>query len=105
VRRQLRFTREADAQLRALKGNPAKKAVHKQVLKTLALLELDTRHPGLHAHEFQSLMGFRGERIWEAHAQNETAGAYRIFFHYGPDEELEGKRVAVLTIIAITAHP
>jgi len=50
------------------------------------LLEINPRHPGLHTHEFSSLAGPDGERIWEAYAQNNTPGAYRVFFHYGPDE-------------------
>jgi hypothetical protein len=105
VRRQLRFTHEADAQLRTLRGNLARKGLQKQVLKALALLELDTRHPGLHTHEYQSIVGPQGERIWEAYAQNDTASAYRIFFRYGPDETLDGKRIAILTILSITPHP
>jgi hypothetical protein len=81
------------------------KGLHKQVLKTLGLLELNTRHPGLHSHEYQSLTGANGERVWKAYAQNETHGAFRVFFHYGPDEGSGKKRIAVLTIVAITSHP
>lgn len=105
MHRRLRFTDEADAQLRALGEDPSKKGIYKQILKTLALLELNTRHPGLHAHEFDSLTGVKGERLWEAYAQDETPGAYRVFFHYGPDEGLGAKRTAVLTIVSITPHP
>ena len=34
-----------------------------------------------------------------------TPGAYRVFFHYGPDEMEGKKRVPILTIVAITPHP
>jgi hypothetical protein len=105
MQRRLRFTEEAAQQLGALERNPAQAGLHRQVLKTLGLLETDLRHPGLHTHEYRSLTGVNGERIWEAYAQNRTAGAYRVFFHYGPDVMERGKRVAVLTIIAITPHP
>ena len=105
MQRQLRFTDESDAQLQALAIDPAKKALHKQVLKTLGLLEIDSRHPGLHTHEYHSLAGAHGERIWEAYAQNQTPGAYRVFFHYGPDEGIGKNRVPILTIVAITPHP
>lgn len=105
MQRQLRFTDEADAQLTALAADPSRSGLHKQVLKTLGLLEINPRHPGLHTHEYQSLRGAQGERVWEAYAQNNTPGAYRIFFHYGPDEGTAGERVAALTIVAITAHP
>lgn len=105
MKRQLRFTREAEAQLHELAASPSKKSLYKQVLKTLGLLELNTRHPGLHTHEYHSLTGARGERLWEAYAQNDTPGAYRVFFHYGPDEGLGRMRAAILTIVTITPHP
>lgn len=105
MQRQLRFTDEADAQLKALAADPAKSGLNKQVLKTLGLLELNPRHPGLQTHEYTSLAGVNGERVWEAYAQNNTPGAYRVFFHYGPDEGAGKKRIPVLTIVAITPHP
>jgi hypothetical protein len=105
VQRQLRFTSEADDQLTDLENNPALAGLLKQVRKTLGLLETNTKHPGLHTHEYRSLVGANGERVWEAYAQNKTPGAYRVFFHYGPDEGTGRKRIAVLTIVAITPHP
>lgn len=105
MQRQLLFTEEAAGQLLKLKSNPSRKGLCRQVLKTLALLELNTKHPGLHTHEYQSLIGANGERIWEAFAQNQTPGAYRVFFHYGPDTAVGKKHIPVLTIVAIVAHP
>ncbi len=105
MQRQLRFTVEANRRLTELEGNVAKQGVLKQVQKTLGLLEINVRHPGLHTHEYISLVGARGERIWEAYAQNKTPSAYRVFFHYGLDEMIGSKRIPVLTIIAITPHP
>ena len=105
MQRELRFTDEATGQLEALGKDPAKKGLHKQVLKTLALLEVNTSHPGLKTHEFSSLKGAHNERVWEAYAQNKTPGAYRVFFHYGPDEKKGARRIPVLTIVAITPHP
>jgi hypothetical protein len=105
VLRQLRFTDESSKQLKALAADPAKRGLHLQVLKTLGLLELNTRHPGLNTHEYRSLIGANGERVWEAYAQNQTPGAYRVFFHYGPDEGSGKKRIPILTIVAITPHP
>jgi hypothetical protein len=105
VQRQLRFTDEFAGQLKALSANPAKRGLNKQILKTLGLLELNTRHPGLNTHEYRSLEGVKGERVWEAFAQNQTPGAYRVFFHYGPDEVSGKRRVPIVTIVAITSHP
>jgi hypothetical protein len=51
------------------------------------------------------LTGLSGEKIFEAYAQNKTPGAYRIFWHYGPDEIMGKKRTPVITIVAITPHP
>ncbi len=105
MQRQLRFTDEASRQLRSLESNPAKQGTYKQVLKTLGLLEINPSHSGLNTHEYSSLRGMNDERVWEAYAQNRTPGAYRIFFHYGPDEKKGSKRMPVLTIVAITPHP
>jgi len=105
VQRQLRFTDESAGQLEALAADAARRGLYKQVLNTLGLLELNIRHPGLNTHEFQSLEGVKGERVWEAYAQNKTPGAYRVFFHYGPDEGSGKKRVPIVTIVAITPHP
>ena len=105
MQRQLRFTAAAAEHLRGLAHDPAKKGLYRQVLKTLGLLELNPRHPGLQTHEFQSLSGVNGERVWEAYAQNQTSCAYRVFFHYGPDEMKGKQRVAILTVVAITPHP
>jgi hypothetical protein len=105
VQRQLRFTDGAAAQLRALGASPVRKGLLIQVLKALGMLELNTQHPGLRTHEYHSIEGPKGERLWEAYAQNNTPGAYRVFFHYGPDEEKGGRRLPILTIISIVAHP
>ena len=102
MQRELRFTTTAELQLGALSSKPA---VLKQVHKTLGYMETDLRHPGLHTHEFTSLQGANREKVFEAYAQNRTPGAYRIFWHYGPDEKVGRKRVPILTIIAIEPHP
>jgi hypothetical protein len=105
MERKIKFTPTADAQLMALENTPAKAALLAQVRKALGYLELDPQHPGLHTHEFLSLTGSSGEKIFEAYAQNKTPGAYRIFWHYGPDEIIGKKRTPVITIVAITPHP
>ena len=105
MQRKVLFTPTADGQLTALKDDPAAAAVCKQVNKALGLLETDPRHPSLNTHEFTSLIGAGGEKAFEAYAENDTPGAYRIFWHYGPDEVAEKKRTPVITVVAITAHP
>ena len=105
MNRELRLTSSAQDSLRALEGDPHSAGVLKQVRKTLALLEANLRHPSLNTHKFRSLQGPGGEEVFEAYVQNQTPGAFRVFFYYGPDRVEGGRRVAVLTIIAITPHP
>ncbi len=105
MERKIKFTPTADAQLTALENSPSSAPLLAQVRKALAYLEIDPSHPSLHTHEFTSLSGVNGEKVFEAYAQNNTPGAYRIFWHYGPDEIQGKKRVPVITIIAITRHP
>ena len=93
----LRFTKTAREDLENLQ-NPAKKQVLKAVLKTLALMETNLRHPSLNTHEFTSLKGPGGEKVFEAYAQQKTPGAYRIFWYYGPVK-------GVISIIGIVPHP
>ena len=105
MNRELRFSSSAEAALRELEGHPHQEGLLKQVRKTLALLETNPRHPSLQTHKFRSFSGPNGEDVFEAYVQNQTPGAYRVFFHYGPDR-IEGKRrIPVLTIMAITPHP
>lgn len=105
MERKIKFTPTADAQLTALEKAPSNAALLDQVRKAIGYLEIDTHHPGLHTHEFTSLSGASGEKVFEAYAQNNIPGAYRIFWHYGPDEIKGKKRTSVITIIAITRHP
>src|SRR5687768_10401718 len=103
--RELRFTAEAAANLRNLERHPSNSGILRQVRKTLGLLETNLRHPSLATHKYESLHGPNGEDVFEAYAQNNTTGAYRVFFAYGPDRQEGKKRIAVLTVIAITPHP
>ena len=68
-------------------------------------METNLKHPSLHTHQYTSLKGPNDEKIYEAYAQNKTPGAYRVFFHYGPDELKAKQHIPVLTILAITPHP
>ena len=105
MNRELRFTPSAQASLLELEANPQAAGLLKQVRKTLGLLEVNLRHPSLNTHKFHSLRGPGGEDVFEAYVQNQTPGAYRVFFYYGPDRVEGRRRVAVLTVVAITPHP
>ena len=77
----------------------AAEGLFKQVHKTIELLRNNPKHTGLHTHAYDSLPHpfDPNEKVWEAYAQNNTPGAYRVFWCYGPEKKQ-------ITIIAITPH-
>ena len=95
---ELIFTPQADSDLRGIENDPSKKDILKAVRKTLGFMEANLRHPSLNTHEFTSLKGPKGEKVFEAYAQQKTPAAYRIFWYYGPARKQ-------ITIVAITPHP
>ena len=95
---ELVFTESADEHLARLENNPALKRVLKDVKKALGYMETNLKHPSLNTHEYYTISGPNGEKIFEAYAQQKTPGAYRIFWHYGPSRNQ-------LTIVAIIPHP
>jgi hypothetical protein len=106
MRRKLHFTPTADEQLSTLENEPALKGVLKQVRKTLGYLETNLRAKSLQTHEYETLTKRYGKKVFEAYAQQKTPAAYRVFWHYGPDEiDSNGKRIPIITIVAITPHP
>ena len=74
MQRKINFTPTADEQYSALENAPSRAAVFEQVRKALAYLELDPHHPSLNTHEFTSLTGANGEKVFEAYTQNNTPG-------------------------------
>lgn len=74
----LLFTKTASEDLESLQ-HPNKKKILKAVLKTLAFMETNLKHPSLNAHEFKSLKGPQGEKVFEVYAQQNMPSAYRIF--------------------------
>lgn len=92
----LSFTPTAKDHLRDLKYSPHLEKRYKAVTKALGFLEANPRHPSLQTHEYHSIKGPQGEKIFEAYAEGDTSAAYRIFFYYGRGE---------IVIVAITPHP
>ncbi len=85
-----------EEQLAALERTNPKR--HRKVLKCLGLLEMDPKYPGLNSHRYADYDDVFGEKIWESYVENHTPGAYRVFWHYGPED-------GEITILAITPHP
>ena len=106
MHRELRFTPVADEQYNRIKSDSAQKGVLKQVRKTIGHLETNLRAKSLQTHKYESLTRRYEKDVFEAYIQQDTPGAYRVFWHYGPDEiDEKGKRVPIITIVAITPHP
>lgn len=94
----LTLSKNAEEQLDVLKADSANPKRYKAVIKALRLLEQNPKHPSLNTHEFSSLSRKYGIKIYEAYAENNTPGAYRIFWYY---TENKGE----IAIILITPHP
>lgn len=94
----LAFTELANATLDELATDPASAAKLRKVRKALGLLSRDPRHPGLNSHEYHSMAGRDGTKLWESYVENRTPRAWRIWWSYGPDRQ-------ELTVMAIGPHP
>ena len=92
------LTDEAQEQFNKLKTDQGLSKRFKAVKKTLLFLSTNPRHPSLQTHEFTSIKGPKGEKVFEAYAEQSTPAAYRIFWYYGPGQNQ-------ITIVAITPHP
>jgi hypothetical protein len=98
----LRFSKRAAATLSELEGgDPNQAAKLRKVRRALSRLEQNPRHPGLASHPYESFPVDRKVKVWDSYVENNTPSAWRIFWHYGPDED--GQRV--ITVLAISPHP
>ncbi len=97
---ELWFTPSAQAAFDAVKADASKTGLLKQLYKTFGFLQSNLRHPSLKTHEFHGIPHpfVKGEKVFEAYAQNQTPGAYRVFWCYGPEKNQ-------ITVIAIAPHP
>jgi hypothetical protein len=92
------LTDEARKQLNRLKTDKGLEKRYKAVKKAISFLSSNPRHKSLETHEFTTLKGPNGEKIFEACAEQSTPAAYKIFWYYGPNQNK-------ITIVAITPHP
>jgi len=66
--------------------------------KTLFLLSSNPRHPGLKTHDIDELSQRYGIRVWQSYLENNTPGAGRLFWVYGPEKN-------DITVIGLEPHP
>ncbi|MCW5822165.1 MAG: hypothetical protein KIT34_05140 [Cyanobacteria bacterium TGS_CYA1] len=101
---ELLFTDEANSQLDKHETSKSLKVQYKAVIKSLRYLEENPQHPSLNTHKFSSLKGPEGCEVFEAYAQNNTSGAWRIFWSYYPKKKKTDLK-GLITIISITPYP
>ncbi len=96
---ELQYTLVAQSQFNELSKNKGLEKRFKAVKKALRFLSENPAHPSLQTHKFDSLEGIAGTETFEAYAENNTPGAYRIFWCYYPP------KTNTITITMITPHP
>jgi hypothetical protein len=94
----LSFTPRAKQSLKELKDSAHLEKQFKAVSKALRYLAENPRHHSLQTHQYFSLFGPNGEKVFEAYAEQDTPVAYRIFFYYG---RVRGE----IVVFAVTLHP
>lgn len=82
------------------RGKSKQEVLFLKVEKTIRLLSENPRHPGFQTREYDSIKNpfDPKQKVFEAYVQNQTPGADRVFWCYGPEKEQ-------ITIISITTHP
>ena len=70
----------------------------KKLVKALGYLAADPRHNSLSSHEISNLSRKHGLKIFQSYLENNTPGAGRIFWTYGPDAQ-------DITVLAVEPHP
>lgn len=82
----------------ALENDPRRASRLRAVRNTLGLLEHDPHDRRLHTHEYQTLQGAKGEKVFASHVDTKAAEAHRVFWHGAPIANH-------LIVVAITSYP
>lgn len=92
------FWRDLAARKQQGRLDTAGEKFFKNLVKTLAFLGRNPRHPGLASHEIDDLTRKYGLKIFQSYLENKTPAAGRLFWAYGPDQ-------SDITVLAIEPHP
>jgi hypothetical protein len=76
----------------------SERAFAKKFAKAVQHLGNDPAHPGLQSHEIDALTARYGLKVFESYLENNTPGAARIFWVYGPKRHH-------ITVIGLEPHP
>ena len=66
--------------------------------KAIVLLRDNPKHPGLNSHEIEDLTRRFGRKVFQSYLENNTPGAGRMYWAYGPEE-------GQITVIGLEPHP
>jgi len=66
--------------------------------KAIAQLRENPKHPGLRSHEIEPLTRRYGQKVFQAYLENNTPGAGRLYWVYGPED-------GQITVIGLEPHP
>jgi len=69
-----------------------------KVEKAIRFLRENPAHPGLNSHTIDALTKREGFTVYESYLENNTPGAGRMFWAYGPDKN-------DITILGVVPHP
>jgi len=69
-----------------------------KVEKAIRFLRENPAHPGLNSHTIDALTKREGFTVYESYLENNTPGAGRMFWAYGPDKD-------DITILGVVPHP
>lgn len=84
------------ADRKALVG--AEVRLFKKLVRCLHHLAENPRHPGLQSHEIEALSQRYGFRVWQSYLENNTPGAGRLFWTYGPQR-------GEISVLGLEPHP
>jgi len=70
----------------------------KKLVKALGYLGANPKHNSLASHEITDLSRQHGCKIFQSYLENNTPGAGRLFWAYGPEK-------GDITVLAIEPHP
>lgn len=80
------------------KLSKAEAQLYKKWGKAMALLANNPKHTGLQSHEIEALSRRYGTKVWQSYLENNTPGAGRMYWIYGPD-------TGEITVIGLEPHP
>lgn len=80
------------------KGKKADPKKLRKIRKTLDILAIDTRHPSLATHRYETLDKPFGVPVWQSYIEQGTPSAWRIWWYFGPAD-------GTITILTLGPHP